>query len=85
MDDRELWHRIRGRDSDAFEAFYRAYGPGLRGVLKQLLGTPQAAEDVTQEGKYLDHIPALAYRPQENSGSQPQRILGGCAGTASRQ
>ena len=49
MDDRQLWEGIRRKDARAFDALYRMYGAGLQGFLKQLLGTRQAAEDVSQE------------------------------------
>jgi|SRR5271156_4688563 len=49
MDDGELWEGICRKDATAFDALYRAYGAGLQGFLKRLLGNRQAAEDVTQE------------------------------------
>jgi RNA polymerase sigma-70 factor, ECF subfamily len=48
-DDRELWDRIRRGEVQAFEAFYRETGPQLLGFLRQIVGNPQAAEDVMQE------------------------------------
>jgi len=48
-DDRELWDRICRGDVSAFEGFYRENAPRLQAFLGQLLGTPQAAEDVAQE------------------------------------
>ena len=48
-DDRELWERICRGDISAFEGFYRENAPRLEAFLGQLLGTPQAAEDVAQE------------------------------------
>ena len=48
-DDRELWERICRGDAGAFDSFYREQGPRLRGFLRQVLGDPQAAEDVMQE------------------------------------
>src|SRR5258708_37229394 len=48
-DDRELWDRICRGDVSAFEDFYRENAPRLQAFLGQLLGTPQAAEDVAQE------------------------------------
>jgi len=47
--DRELWERICRGDSEAFDSFYRENGPRLRSFLRQLLGSPQTAEDVMQE------------------------------------
>lgn len=49
MGDRELWDGIRRKDAGAFDTVYRTYCTGLQGFLKQLLGSRQAAEDVTQE------------------------------------
>ena len=48
-EDRELWDRICRGDVSAFEGFYRENAPRLQAFLGQLLGTPQAAEDVAQE------------------------------------
>jgi RNA polymerase sigma-70 factor (ECF subfamily) len=48
-DDRELSERVCQGDTRAFEAFYRENGARLHGFLVQLLGAPEAAEDVTQE------------------------------------
>lgn len=47
--DRELWERIVAGDAASFDAFYRANAPGLQGFLRQIVGSPQAAEDVAQE------------------------------------
>jgi RNA polymerase sigma-70 factor (ECF subfamily) len=47
--DRDLWERIVKGDADSFDAFYRANAPGLQGFLRQIVGNPQAAEDVAQE------------------------------------
>jgi RNA polymerase sigma-70 factor (ECF subfamily) len=47
--DRETWERICRGDARAFDAFYREHGPRLRAFLRQILGNPQAAEDVMQE------------------------------------
>ena len=48
-DDRELWERICLGDERAFDAFYRANGSKLVAFLRQILGSPQVAEDVMQE------------------------------------
>jgi len=48
-DDRELWERVNRGDTRAFELFYRENAERLQGFLVQLLGAPQAAEDVMQE------------------------------------
>ncbi len=37
------------RDPDAFAVVYRENGPRLRAFLRQIVGSPQAAEDLTQE------------------------------------
>jgi RNA polymerase sigma-70 factor, ECF subfamily len=47
--DRELAQRVCRGDTRAFEAFYRENAAHLQGFLVQLLGSPQAAEDVMQE------------------------------------
>src|SRR5438270_12679844 len=47
--DHELWERIRGRDASAFETLYRDNAARLCGFLRQIVGSPQAAEDVMQE------------------------------------
>jgi RNA polymerase sigma-70 factor (ECF subfamily) len=47
--DRETWERICRGDARTFDAFYREHGPRLRAFLRQILGNPQAAEDVMQE------------------------------------
>ena len=48
-DDPELWERIRERDANAFEVFYRDNAGRLCAYLRQIVGNPQAAEDVMQE------------------------------------
>jgi RNA polymerase sigma-70 factor (ECF subfamily) len=48
-DDRELWERIRAGDAREFDLFYRQCAPHLQRFLRQLVGSPQAAEDVTHE------------------------------------
>jgi RNA polymerase sigma-70 factor (ECF subfamily) len=48
-DDREIWKRISKGDADSFDAFYRENAPRLQVFLRQVIGNPQAAEDVTQE------------------------------------
>jgi DNA-directed RNA polymerase specialized sigma24 family protein len=54
-DDRELWERICGGDSGAFEAFYRDHAPRLQNFLRQLFPASPAAEDVAQE-TFLDNV-----------------------------
>ncbi|PYT79124.1 MAG: hypothetical protein DMG40_17480 [Acidobacteria bacterium] len=49
VDDHELWERFRGRDANAFEAFYRDNAGRLCAYLRQIVGNAQAAEDVMQE------------------------------------
>lgn len=48
VDDHELWGPIRGRDASA-EAFYRDNAARLCAFLRQLVGSPQAAEGLMQE------------------------------------
>lgn len=47
--DHELWERFKGRDANAFEAFYRENAARLCAFLRQMVGNPQAAEDLMQE------------------------------------
>ena len=48
-DDREIWKRISQGDADSFDAFYRENAPRLQVFLRQIIGNPQAAEDIVQE------------------------------------
>src|SRR6266568_4295767 len=48
-DDREVWKRISQGDAKAFDAFYRENAPRLHAFLRQVVGNPQAAEDVAQD------------------------------------
>ena len=48
-DDHELWERIRERDANAFEVFYRDNATALCAYLRQIVGNTQAAEDAMQE------------------------------------
>jgi RNA polymerase sigma-70 factor, ECF subfamily len=48
-DDREIWNRISQEDADSFDAFYRENAPRLKVFLRQVIGNPQAAEDIMQE------------------------------------
>jgi RNA polymerase sigma-70 factor (ECF subfamily) len=49
LDERELWKNISQGDAGAFGAFYRENAPRLQAFLRQIVGDPQAAEDVMQE------------------------------------
>lgn len=48
MGDHQLWEPIRGRDASA-EAFYRDNAARLCAFLRQLVGSPRAAENLMQE------------------------------------
>lgn len=48
-DDRELWEKIVKGDAVSFDSFYRENAPRLQAFLRQIVGNPQAAEDVAQE------------------------------------
>jgi RNA polymerase sigma-70 factor (ECF subfamily) len=48
-DDRELWERIVKGDAASFDAFYRENAPRLQAFVRQIVGNPQAAEDIAQE------------------------------------
>jgi RNA polymerase sigma-70 factor (ECF subfamily) len=47
--DREVWERICRADARAFDTLYRTHGRKLEVFLRRILGSWQAAEDVTQE------------------------------------
>lgn len=64
-DDRELWKQICRRDAQAFDTFYRENAPRLLGFLRQMVGDPQAAEDIMQEA-----FTKIWNRP---NGFQPER------------
>ena len=49
MDDKELWKQIRKGNAKAFDAFYRETAPKLQAFLRQIVFSPQVAEDITQE------------------------------------
>ena len=49
MDDEELIGRCRGGDLDAFNALVAAYQDRVYNLCLRMLGSPQAAEDATQE------------------------------------
>jgi RNA polymerase sigma-70 factor (ECF subfamily) len=48
-DDRETWRKIAQGDAEVFDAFYRENAPRLHAFLRQLVGNPQASEDIAQE------------------------------------
>jgi RNA polymerase sigma-70 factor (ECF subfamily) len=64
-DDLEVWKKIAGGDTEAFDRFYRENVPRFQSFLRQLVGNHQAAEDVAQET-----FTQLWNRP---SGFQPER------------
>src|SRR3989337_4497064 len=49
MDDEELIGRCRGGDLEAFNALVAAYQDRVFNLCLRMLGSPQAAEDATQE------------------------------------
>ncbi len=49
LDDQELWGSIVKGDAASFDRFYRENAPRLQAFLRQMVGDPQAAEDVAQE------------------------------------
>jgi RNA polymerase sigma-70 factor, ECF subfamily len=49
LDDRELWKQICLGNAEAFDAFYRENAPRLKAFLRQMVNSPQAAEDIMQE------------------------------------
>ena len=65
LEDRELSKKICAGDGAAFDAFYRESGPRLRGFLRHLLASDEAAEDVMQ-----DAFTQMWRRPQ---GFDPER------------
>lgn len=48
-DDSELWRQICRGNAEAFDAFYRDNAPRLKAFLRQIVGSPQVAEDIMQE------------------------------------
>lgn len=48
-DERELWERLSRGDVAAFETFYRQQGPRVGNFIRLYVGSPQTAEDITQE------------------------------------
>ena len=48
-EDRELWECISRGDIRAFDGFYRECAPCLLSFLRQMIGSKQAAEDITQD------------------------------------
>src|ERR1019366_4382766 len=48
-DDWETWRKIAQGDAEVFGAFYRENAPRLLAFLRQLVGNPQASEDIAQE------------------------------------
>ena len=48
-DDRELWERISPGDIRSFDGFYQECAPRLLNFLRQMMGSQQAAEDITQD------------------------------------
>ncbi|HEY0795580.1 MAG TPA: RNA polymerase sigma factor [Acidisarcina sp.] len=48
-DDSEVWKKMTDGDVGAFDAFYRENAPRLQAFLRQIVGSAQAAEDVSQE------------------------------------
>lgn len=64
-DDKAVWESICRRDARVFDAFYQECAPRLRAFLRQILGSPQAADDIVQ-----DTFVALWKRP---NGFQPGR------------
>jgi RNA polymerase sigma-70 factor, ECF subfamily len=64
-DDHTLWELIRAGDASAFDAFYRENARRLEAFLRHVIGSRQAAEDVTQE--------TFAQVWQRPNGFQPSR------------
>jgi RNA polymerase sigma-70 factor (ECF subfamily) len=48
-DDSELWRQICRGNAEAFDAFYRDNAPRLQAFLRQMVNSPQVAEDIMQE------------------------------------
>lgn len=48
-DEQGLWRLICRGDAEAFDTFYRENAPRLQAFLRQIVGSAQAAEDITQE------------------------------------
>lgn len=48
-DDSELWRQICRGNEEVFDAFYRDNAQRLQAFLRQIVNSPQVAEDITQE------------------------------------
>ena len=72
----ELWERIHRGDANAFDTFYAESATRLQRFLRQLVGTPQAAEDISHETFLQFWRRPNEYRPEKGS---PQAYLFGIA------
>ncbi len=61
--DRALVARVAARDADALGALYDRYGRLMFGVLRALLPTPEAAEEVIQDAFHSVWRSAASYTP----------------------
>jgi RNA polymerase sigma-70 factor, ECF subfamily len=67
IDDRELWERISRGDTRTFDGFYRESAPRLLNFLRQMMGSKQAAEDITQDTFLQLWRRPNGYQPEKGS------------------
>jgi RNA polymerase sigma-70 factor (ECF subfamily) len=72
-DGAELIRRMAGGDRDAFAAFYDAYAPLAFGLIRRILRSPAAAEEVLQEVFWEIWRSAADYDP--GRGSPEARVV----------
>jgi RNA polymerase sigma-70 factor (ECF subfamily) len=72
----ELWEQIHRGDAKAFDTFYAESAARLQRFLRQLVGTSQAAEDISHETFLRFWRRPSQYRPEKGS---PQAYLFGIA------
>ena len=66
-EDARTLSRVANSDADALGALYDRYGRVVFGVLYQMLGSPEAAEEVTQDAFHAVWRRARTYRAERGS------------------
>lgn len=66
-DDRDCWKRISQGDEVVFDRFYRENAPRLQVFLRYLVGSSQAAEDLTQDTFTQIWNRPVGYEPDRGS------------------
>jgi len=67
VDDQEVWKKISQGDARAFDTFYRESAPRLQAFLRQIVGSREAAEDLTQESYLQLWKGPNGYQPERGS------------------